>query len=658
MSPSDKPRNESRDTVESFGDEWSRFDQAELPEAEHAKIFGEYFSIFPWDDLPPDAEGFDLGCGSGRWAKAVAARVGRLNCVDASPEAIAVATRNLASAPNVAFHVASVDDMPLEDGSQDFGYSLGVLHHVPDTQAAIASCVKLLKPGAPFLLYLYYALENRSSFYSFIWRVSDLFRRIISGFPPFIKSAVTDTIAILVYFPLARTARLLEKMGIDVRDMPLSYYRTHSFYTMRTDSRDRFGTPLERRFTRREIAGMMEAAGLTGIEFSESQPFWCAVGRKIPQEARAAKLDMKAPGYVRRGRKIRALGLALYSNLAASTRHRLTQYIVPLREHGIELCVRSLLDDAYLLKRYAGRRLPYASMAGAMVRRMRELTDQESFDCAIVYCEVFPLMPSWAELRLLKIPYVYDLDDAFYLKYRSGALGALSFALGNKIDNLIRGAAAVSAGNATLLAYTQKLNANCAFFPTVVDTARYTCKPSWASSGPLNIGWIGSPSTAPYLNLIVEPLERLAREGPVRLTVIGGIPPSMRGVEIVTLDWSEAMEVEAISQFDIGVMPLYDDPWSRGKCAFKLIQYMACGLPVVASRVGANIEVVTPECGRLAGSDDEWCDHLRFFRDHPEARKTMGENGRARVQSHYSLAGQAPLLAALIEDVMVRPPLR
>lgn len=272
-------RNLDSDTVKSFGDEWSRFDQTELPTAEAQRIFNEYFAVFPWDKLPKNASGFDMGCGSGRWAKLMAPRVGHLHCIDPSA-ALDVAKSALSSAANVTFHRASVDDCALPPNSQDFGYSLGVLHHVPDTANALRACVALLKPGAPFQVYLYYAFDNRSPLFKLAWCCSDLLRRAVCKLPSTIKHLVTDILAALVYYPLARFALLAERLGVAVASIPLSYYRSHSFYTMRTDSRDRFGTPLELRFTRKEIAAMMDAAGLRDVRFSDHAPYWCAVGIK------------------------------------------------------------------------------------------------------------------------------------------------------------------------------------------------------------------------------------------------------------------------------------------------------------------------------------------------------------------------------------------
>lgn len=267
-------------TVASFGDEWSRFDQSGMTEIEAQKTFSEYFALFPWSDLPAGAEGFDMGCGSGRWARFVAPRVTRLNCIEPSA-AINVARKTLASHTNVMFLQSSVDNSGLAPASQDFGYSLGVLHHVPNTATAIRSCVTLLRPGAPLLLYLYYAFDNRPLWFKVLWRVSDSFRCIVHRLPAGSKHLVTDVIAALIYWPLARISEVLEKLGLDVHGFPLSYYRNHSFYTMRTDARDRFGTPLEQRFNRLEIENMMREAGLVDIRFSEGAPYWCAIGRKI-----------------------------------------------------------------------------------------------------------------------------------------------------------------------------------------------------------------------------------------------------------------------------------------------------------------------------------------------------------------------------------------
>jgi len=272
--------NIDRATVRDFGAEWARFDQTGVPDDEMARMFGEYFAVFPWDTLPSNAVGFDAGCGSGRWSPLVARRVGHLHCIDAAPAALAVARQRLAGLPNVTIHEASIDALPLADNSMDFGYSLGVLHHMPDPAAGLAACVAKLKPGAPMLVYLYYAFDNRPAWFRALWQASELIRRAVSKAPFWLKSILAEIFAALVYLPLARSAALGEKLGLQVDNWPLSAYRWRSYYSMRTDALDKFGTRLEHRMTKAEIAAMMERSGLSDIRFSNAVPFWCAVGIK------------------------------------------------------------------------------------------------------------------------------------------------------------------------------------------------------------------------------------------------------------------------------------------------------------------------------------------------------------------------------------------
>lgn len=272
--------NIDKKTVDGFGEEWEFFDQSTLAAEERLKVFNDYFSIFPWDKLPEGSEGFDFGCGSGRWAFLVSGKVGRLHCLDASEKALHVARNNLVTRLNITYHLVDGDAIPLPDNSQEFGYSLGVLHHIPDTSAALQECVMKLKSGAPFLVYLYYAFDNRSVAYRGIWKLSDTVRRLVCQLPEAVRRCVTDIFALTVYYPLARLSALLYLIGVNVDSLPLSYYKNLSLYTMRTDARDRFGTHLEQRFTRDQIEEMMVNAGLENIKFSDRRPYWCAVGIK------------------------------------------------------------------------------------------------------------------------------------------------------------------------------------------------------------------------------------------------------------------------------------------------------------------------------------------------------------------------------------------
>jgi SAM-dependent methyltransferase len=271
-----------------FGREWSTFRQDEdhLSQQQRQEIFDDYFRIFPWHLLPPGGGvGIDVGCGTGRWSTLVAPRVEHLHLLDASAEALAVAKQNLSAADNVSFHANSVAAIPLPPRSLDFAYSLGVLHHVPNTQAAIEAIADRLKPGAPFLLYLYYALDNRPAWYRLLWRLSNLARLVISRLPFPIRLLISQAAAALIYWPLARAARLLSRFGKSPRASPLAYYSDKSFYVMRTDAYDRLCTRLEKRFSRGEIEAMLTRAGFVGVEFSDKEPFWCAVGVMSPASA-------------------------------------------------------------------------------------------------------------------------------------------------------------------------------------------------------------------------------------------------------------------------------------------------------------------------------------------------------------------------------------
>lgn len=241
--------------------------------------FRTFFAIFPVDQLA-GAEGFDLGCGNGRIARSVAPRAGLLHCIDPSPAGLAAARIAMKDRDNVRFHQAAVDSIPLADGSQDFGYSLGVLHHVPDPEAGLAACVAKLKRGAPFLVYLYYSLDNRPSWFRAIWRATDLARRGVSRLPFPLRTAASTGIAAAIYWPLSRTARLLRGAGLNADNVPLSFYDQASWQTLRADALDRFGTAIEHRFSRAEIESMMHRCGLGGIRFAEGPPFWVALGFK------------------------------------------------------------------------------------------------------------------------------------------------------------------------------------------------------------------------------------------------------------------------------------------------------------------------------------------------------------------------------------------
>ena len=275
--------------IQDFGREWKRYDQSGLSDHEARELFDGYFSIFPWEILPENAVGFDLGCGTGRWAIKVSPRVHELFCIDPSSEALNVAKKNLSNQKNCRFIHAAAETLPIPDGTMDFGYALGVLHHVMDVEGALKSCVTKLKPGAPFLVYIYYALENRSLKYIGMWKIANLMRLLVSRLFYSSRIFISQLIALFIYWPLAKTSRMFEYFGFKVDNIPLSFYRNRSFYVMRTDALDRFGTRLEKRFTKQEIQDMMQKAGLGDIRFKTSPPYWVAVGIKEKEIDRSRK---------------------------------------------------------------------------------------------------------------------------------------------------------------------------------------------------------------------------------------------------------------------------------------------------------------------------------------------------------------------------------
>jgi len=267
------------DVINDFGNEWNYYDQLNLNDKEGEKIFLNYFGIFPWKLIGKESVGFDMGSGSGRWAKFVAPKVKHLHCIEPS-EAIKISMQNLSNNENCSFHNKSIKNINLKDGSMDFGYSLGVIHHISDYQDAIERCVCLLKPNSPILFYFYYSFDNKPFWYRSLWTLTDPIRLIISKLSFRTKVFITTIIASFIYFPLAKFSKFLSFFNLDTKNIPLSYYKDMSFYTMRTDALDRFGTKLEQRFSKSEIENILKSKGLKKITFSNKAPFWCVVGYK------------------------------------------------------------------------------------------------------------------------------------------------------------------------------------------------------------------------------------------------------------------------------------------------------------------------------------------------------------------------------------------
>jgi ubiquinone/menaquinone biosynthesis C-methylase UbiE len=275
---SEERQNVDEIVVKSFGDEWDKFN--DFDDKEIDRIGGEYFDIAE-RKLTKNSYVIDIGCGSGRWSKYLADKVGFIEAVDPS-NAIYVADRLLGNKKNVRLSQASSDSLPFDDNTFDFGMSVGVLHHIPDTKKALADCVKKIKRGGFFYVYLYYDFADRGFLFRSAFRMADLLRGWVSRMPSVPKKIICDMIALSVYMPMVVAGKAVASLGFKrfADKLPLSTYRNKSFYIMRNDALDRFGTTLEQRFSKSEIEEMMKGAGLAGIEFSNGMPYHHAIGQK------------------------------------------------------------------------------------------------------------------------------------------------------------------------------------------------------------------------------------------------------------------------------------------------------------------------------------------------------------------------------------------
>ena len=267
-------------TVSDFGDEWDKFDNEKISKNELKKIFNNYFLIFPKKILNKNSVGIDIGSGSGRWADFVVRKVKKLYSLEPSKKALDVSKKKLKLYKNVSYHNVEIKKINTINSKFDFAYSLGVIHHLNYPLKAFKLIKKKLKENSPFLVYLYHDLEENNLFYKFLWKLSEILRWFISKQNFFIKSIITDLIAILIYFPLSRITNLLLVFFSSPKNFLLSYYMDKPFYVMRNDALDRFRTKYEKRYSRSDIIKLFKKSGFKKIKISSKRPYWCAIGYK------------------------------------------------------------------------------------------------------------------------------------------------------------------------------------------------------------------------------------------------------------------------------------------------------------------------------------------------------------------------------------------
>ncbi len=341
---------------------------------------------------------------------------------------------------------------------------------------------------------------------------------------------------------------------------------------------------------------------------------------------------------------MRVLFLNKYTARGPSSRYRVLQFLPYLDQRQVRYTVHALHDDHYLASRYSGGGTSPFYLARRTMSRLGVLTHASFFDLVFIQKEIFPHlidMPEWFLARA-GVRYVVDLDDAIHLMYRDGLMKG-------KIPRVLSHASLVLAGNRYLEDYARKYNENVVYFPTVVDTDKTYPRDS-ADTKDVVVGWIGTPETVKYLTAIMPAVEIAASQTPLSLLVVGAAVPPVNKIKAISKAWSEATEANDLRAMDIGVMPLADDEWSKGKCALKLIQYMSAGVASVTSPAASAPEFVRDgENAFLARDANEWRDRIAVLAGSAELRRDMGKRARTTVEADYSLRVWGPRFVDALE---------
>lgn len=352
---------------------------------------------------------------------------------------------------------------------------------------------------------------------------------------------------------------------------------------------------------------------------------------------------------------MKVLLLSRYTRMGASSRLRTMQYLPALTSEGFDVQVAPFFDDAYLYALYSGQGVK-GSKLGYVSQRIRQMRTYPQPDLIWLEYEALPWVPWMIERSFLPrgVPIVSDYDDAVFHRYDKNRRRTVRSILGDKIGHVMAASALVMAGNRYIANYAERFETpRLETVPTVVDLDLYTIVPEAINRDDLSVGWIGTPETwQAFASPIHHVLDQILVEHGAQFRAIGaGMQPSYTGT-LEILPWTERTEVSLIQSMNIGVMPLPNTDWARGKCGYKLIQYMACGLPVVASPVGVNKDIVEHGVnGFLAETDVEWRSAIETLLADTELRHRMGAAGRRKVEEQYSLQVWGPRVAQMLRSV-------
>ena len=650
-------------TALSFGYEWQRFPEMY---AEWEKQFLDYMKPHDPQSFFKGKKVLDAGCGNGRFAYYAAKYGAEVWAIDLGP-AIEVARRNTEGVGDIHVIQADLHKPPFARESFDFIYSLGVLHHLPEPEHAFRNLLRYLKPGGDVQIYLYWSPERRPIKATLLGAVS-LVRKVTTRLPhrAVYALAYPASAAAFVFFVWPyRMMRHFPSLRNLAEQLPMKQYADLPFRVCVNDQHDRFSAPIEFRYKRAEVEDLLDSGSLESIGVTPNYG-WIGTGRKSGvtreqagrdagrEQSPAISSTSTAPH--KQGMRVLALVPSLFDT-SPGQRYRLEQWEPILQERGVEIVYEPFEDERLHSLLYKPGLLTQKLdlVARGFVRRLSAIRKAREFDLVYVFREAALLGPAFFE-RLVGqtgVPMVFDFDDAIFVSYRSPSNGYLSYLkFAGKTKSICRIAAHVMVGNPYLAEYARQVNNKVTVVPTTIDTTKYQPLPRRQSDIPV-IGWTGSYSTVQHLNTLRGALQKLAKLHLYRLRVIGTPAYQIDGVDVEAMIWKSGTELEDLSHIDIGVMPLPNDAWSKGKCGLKALQFMALGIPTICSPVGVNTDIIKDnQNGLLADSEDEWVEKMSQLIKSVEMRERLGEAGRQTVEERYSTKSQAPRVHEIFKSVL------